>query len=254
MSNQRRRHHTGAVRPDPQRVAAIARFPLSRAALPSSVSLQSKFLPVRDQGSTSECVAYAFCAAKEVQDDVEAYLSPDYLYSLRNPSGVNGMSGLDACTILENPGTCVEWIYQQSGVTPAQISASCGKHRIKSYASLLGTTVEMQTALAAGNVCPISLPYYDDASSDNQFWVPGSSGEQTSEGHCVAVCGYDNSTQLFTFRNSWGTSWGNSGYGQISYSDFLKYAWEAYSFVDESTVPTPEPDPSPPSPQSSGCC
>lgn len=35
--------------------------------------------------------------------------------------------------------------------------------------------------------------------------------------HCIAICGWDNSTARFLFKNSWGTSWGNDGYGTIPY-------------------------------------
>jgi C1A family cysteine protease len=35
--------------------------------------------------------------------------------------------------------------------------------------------------------------------------------------HCVAICGYDDSRSRFEFKNSWGTAWGNSGYGTLPY-------------------------------------
>jgi hypothetical protein len=34
-------------------------------------------------------------------------------------------------------------------------------------------------------------------------------------GHVILLSGYDSSTHRFIFRNSWGPSWGNSGYGTL---------------------------------------
>lgn len=36
-------------------------------------------------------------------------------------------------------------------------------------------------------------------------------------GHAVLVIGYDLDKRIFTFKNSWGTDWGNGGYGNISF-------------------------------------
>jgi C1A family cysteine protease len=36
-------------------------------------------------------------------------------------------------------------------------------------------------------------------------------------GHALLVVGYDDATQCFTVRNSWGDSWGDKGYCYIPY-------------------------------------
>ena len=40
-------------------------------------------------------------------------------------------------------------------------------------------------------------------------------------GHAVLIVGYDDSVGAFKFVNSWGTFWGNDGYGWLSYDFFL---------------------------------
>jgi hypothetical protein len=52
-------------------------------------------------------------------------------------------------------------------------------------------------------------------------------------GHAVCLCGYDDSERAFKFRNSWGTTYGNNGYGYISYDLFnerhnSQYYWTFY--------------------------
>ncbi|GIU69049.1 MAG: hypothetical protein KatS3mg002_0285 [Candidatus Woesearchaeota archaeon] len=47
-------------------------------------------------------------------------------------------------------------------------------------------------------------------------------------GHAVCLVGYDRERQLFKFKNSWGSRWGENGYGYLSYryiNDFMIDAW-----------------------------
>lgn len=39
-------------------------------------------------------------------------------------------------------------------------------------------------------------------------------------GHAVLGVGYDDGKQLLKFRNSWGPSWGEQGYGYLPYAYF----------------------------------
>lgn len=41
-------------------------------------------------------------------------------------------------------------------------------------------------------------------------------------GHAICIVAYDKKKKLFKFKNSWGTNWGNRGYGLLSY-DYLRY-------------------------------
>jgi C1A family cysteine protease len=43
------------------------------------------------------------------------------------------------------------------------------------------------------------------------------SDQQILGGHCIILVGYDDTTQTYEFQNSWGTDWGNKGYGKIPY-------------------------------------
>ena len=44
------------------------------------------------------------------------------------------------------------------------------------------------------------------------------SGEKALGGHAVLAVGYDDGTQRFTVRNSWGAGWGKNGYCFLPYS------------------------------------
>ena len=42
-------------------------------------------------------------------------------------------------------------------------------------------------------------------------------GEYECYGHAILLTGYDSDKKVFMFKNSWGTSWGNEGYGTMSF-------------------------------------
>ena len=45
--------------------------------------------------------------------------------------------------------------------------------------------------------------------------------ERPIGGHAVDIVGWDDTTQLLDWRNSWGTEWGIGGYGKMPYAMFL---------------------------------
>jgi C1A family cysteine protease len=45
--------------------------------------------------------------------------------------------------------------------------------------------------------------------------------EVTIGGHTVLAVGYDDSTNMFIVRNSWGPLWGVAGYCHMPYADLL---------------------------------
>ncbi len=56
--------------------------------------------------------------------------------------------------------------------------------------------------------------------------------EPITGGHAILVCGYDNKRELLKFKNSWGSEWGDNGYGYLPYSDVEGSLLDAWSAVD----------------------
>ena len=42
--------------------------------------------------------------------------------------------------------------------------------------------------------------------------------------HAIPICGFDDTTARFEFKNSWGWWWGNAGYGTIPYDYITQYS------------------------------
>ena len=72
---------------------------------------------------------------------------------------------------------------------------------------------------------------YPNGVSNNGLWTP-SELEDSIGGHAMCIVGYNDQMYGGSFRvvNSWGEDYGDNGFIWIRYSDFKKYASEAYVF------------------------
>lgn len=115
---------------------------------------------------------------------------------------------------------------------------------------------QVKGALVQGNPVVVGLVPDDDLNElqGPAVWRSGAPGEIT-EGHAVTVVGYDDRLGTFRFINSWGTDWGDDGYGLMAYQTFSDRVREAYVMtVPEGLQPVPRPrpkpvDPVPPTPE-----
>ncbi len=94
---------------------------------------------------------------------------------------------------------------------------------------------------------------YTQASVANQGAIPYPVvGEKIVGGHAIMAVGYNDSvviknansgatatTGAFLIRNSWGTAWGNAGYGWLPYNYVLKgLATDWWSLLSQKWVDT----------------
>jgi C1A family cysteine protease len=81
---------------------------------------------------------------------------------------------------------------------------------------------QLKGCLASGRPFVFGFTVYDGFESDTVaqtgiLQMPQSS-EKVVGGHAVVGVGYDDSTQRFLVRNSWGTDWGQNGYFTMPYA------------------------------------
>jgi C1A family cysteine protease len=208
-----------------------------KVVLPSWVDLRanSGCPPIYDQGQLGSCTANAGVGSigmlmiKERLPRISLSRLDLYWYE-RVLEGTtdqdSGASIRDSMKASNKYGVCYEslWPYDISTFTnpptPA-MQADAAKHKLKSYLAV-GSVQDMKASLALGFPVVFGISVYESFESsmvDATGMVPiPKTTEQYLGGHALCAVGYRDSTQRIIFRNSWGTGWGDKGYGYIPYS------------------------------------
>jgi C1A family cysteine protease len=207
------------------------------AALPNVLDLRPKLLPIRNQGNVNSCVAFSSSCMKEFEAQTTSYLSPSFIYHLRDKPAENDcMTIKNAMDILTNYGVCYEDTYsyqtvRSNAVIPKNAYNEATSFTIYSYA-LINTMTELKDALQNYGPCLIAFPVYNFS---NQIWVKNE-GDVMKGGHCMTVVGFDENS--FIIRNTWGTDWADHGYTNYPYSQWGSH-WEIWTCTNFSSLPPP---------------
>ena len=225
------------------------RYSKVRAAidLPFSFDCRADMRPIKDQGNSSECAAFAKASSKEYQEivdpgiDFNEDLSPQYLYDWRAGKPDPGMDLRDLAKIVCNKGIATLKDYPFNGrddnPDPSAKDVENGvKHKSDGY-SRVQTVDEMRQAIFENGPLTIGLPVYNFGPA---FWRKGP-GEYLLGGHGVDLVKYDDSVQKCILRNSWGSSW-YGGEVEFQYED-MALVWDSYQDIDSDSLPSPDPAP-----------
>ena len=227
-----------------------------RGAAPSSVDLREWCSPIEDQDKIGSCTAHAgigiveYFERKAFGRHIDA--SRLFLYKVtRNLLNSTGDTGAFLRTTMEAMvlfGVPPEeyWKYDVSKFDQepsAFLYAFAQSYQAISYYRLdpPGTTKDallrqIKTDLAAGLPSMFGFTVYSSISqADTTGKIPyPTSGEKVLGGHAVDAVGYDDKMKIknanpgavetkgaLLIRNSWGTDWGNEGYGWLPYEYVL---------------------------------
>jgi hypothetical protein len=144
------------------------------------------------------------------------------------PQAKNYSSSLSCVYDVDNEnGSDVSLVDYQS-IFSSGASFAFGKNLAFRYDS--APTIESVKALIAANI-PVEvgvLVYNEYMYSSNWRFNPGiDTDDNIAGGHAILLTGYtvSNGKTIFTFKNSWGKSWGKSGYGTLD-DALVKKSWE----------------------------
>ncbi|WP_052207543.1 C1 family peptidase [Sinomonas humi] len=223
-----------------QRDYLFAAPPEVLGALPASTDLTAQCPPVYDQGQLGSCTANAIAGALEFDADKEGisgYTTPSRLFIYYNErvmentvSSDSGAQIRDGIKSVGAQGACpeAEWPYEIAKFAdqPSQQCYTDAKeHRAVAYQRVARSLQQMQGCLAAGYPFVFGFTVYESFESQEvaQSGVAPmpAPNEQVLGGHAVVAVGYDNASQRFRVRNSWGTGWGQGGYFTMPYQYLL---------------------------------
>ncbi|MEV8527369.1 C1 family peptidase [Streptomyces sp. NPDC052000] len=216
---------------------------------PPRTDLRDKLPPVYDQGRIGSCSANAIAGAFqfELMRQGLADFVPSRLFIYYNERAMEGHVGADSGAQLRDGvksvaklGACpeTEWPYDDTpavtdgGPFPKEAaagkkpSASCYTDALKStataYQRIIQNLEQLKGCLAAGFPFVFGFTVYSsfetpEVAKTGDAQLP-STDDQLVGGHAVLAVGYDDSTQRFLVRNSWGPDWGQGGYFTLPYT------------------------------------
>jgi len=178
--------------------------------------------PVKDQGYCGSC--WAFSATEQIESDamrtlgVSNLLSAQQITSCDSTSyGCNGGWTENAYNYVKKAGG----IETESAYPYTSYQGTTGTCKATSSKYVVGvtgfTTLKSESAMGdyVQKTGPLSVCV--DASTWNSYkgGVMSSCGKNVN--HCVQAVGVDVAAKYWKVRNSWGTSWGESGYIRLTY-------------------------------------
>lgn len=196
----------------------------------AKADLTSQMPAVYDQGQLGSCTANAASACIQFLDDS---IKPSRLFIYYNervldgdPRQDGGSSLSSAIYVLKQQGVCSEttWAYIEDNVfvRPNKTSyAEAIKDQLLSDFSIQ-TLEEMKQCLSAGFPFMFGFSVFQAFESEemaaNPIMTMPAEDEESIGGHAVTAVGFDNETQMFKIRNSWGPDWGDNGYFFMPFS------------------------------------
>ena len=240
---------------------SIKNFAKRLSALPPSIDRTQEMSPVKDQGYLGSCVGFAVTAMKEWQEQHEheeevaegkrdtrkgkAYdLSESWVYwnakKIDSWPNEEGTSIRYAMKVLNKIGVPTEkaWPYDDVDFgKPKRWANMVARWALIDTYWRISTLEELKMALTDGPV-PIGIPCFYElffVGSDGMIPYPDNP-DNVYGGHAVCAVGFDDKTQLVKFKNSWGESWGDHGYGYISYDYVRNFLWDAWVSKDLSVT------------------
>ncbi|KAH3758002.1 cysteine proteinase [Pelomyxa schiedti] len=184
----------------------------------ADVDWTSKCTGVKDQGQCGSCWTFGSIGAIEACRNI---LGDGQLISLSEQDLVDCCTGIccsgcDGGTIVgafkcAESGLPTEASYPYTAVDTADCLKSTKVTKVTSYTSVTSGSVSgLQTALETQPIA-VAIDARLLSSYKSGIWCP-SACSTSSLDHAVLLVGLNNAQAYYKIKNSWGTSWGESGY------------------------------------------
>lgn len=232
-----------------------------KAETPTFIDHTKDMTSIKDQKNLGSCVGFAVTALKEWQEAKEHEaellegkkdhrkgreydLSESWVYwnckKIDYWPGEEGTSIRFAMRVLKNIGVPTEkaWPYDDVNIgEPKRWASMIAKWSLIDSYWRVNNLQELKAALKDGPV-PIGVACFIEifyVGYDGIIPYPSNPNEIYG-GHAVCAIGFDDRTQRIKFKNSWGTGWGDKGYGYIDYNYINDFMWDAWTCKDLSVT------------------
>jgi len=222
---------------DPKASASAPKAP----KLPTSVDLRSEMPPIYDQGNLGSCVANSTIAALSYMNrkvNKNSFYMGSRLYQYFCGRGVDAILDQDASELTSDVGLYVDTgvkSVQQYGILseslypyninkyaylpPSSVFVTAQQNKTITYVALAKNLTTIKTYLSNSYPIIIGLNVFASIFTPIQGRIPDPAPNNVPiGGHCILIVGYNDTTSLFTIRNSWGSGWATGGYATISYA------------------------------------
>jgi hypothetical protein len=249
--SQEHRYATGATPTPPDRLAQLPEAPVYRDFLPQAIDL-SRYMPaVGDQLNQGSCVGWATAYAArayyayqvEHRDitDMANIPSPAFIFNTIHlgTDCTQGSYVPDAMDVLKKGALSFRDYPYDDTKCPTPLPPARARAKdftIESYEMVWNQTDPKASLDTVKGALAKGHPVVVTAALDAEFFnlnprqsIWRSTPEEANEGgHAFTIVGYDDATGIFKFINSWNTSWGDKGYGRMTYDTFVARVWEGH--------------------------
>lgn len=216
--------------------------------LPAKVDMRKHCSPIEAQGRLGSCVAQAIVGMVEYMErrHYERHIDASRLFLYKIARQLDGLvgdtgayirTGMKALRLFGCPPERY-WPYrvEDFDAVPDAFAFAYGQnlqalsyYRIDTGGRLRSESLElMKRFIAASYPSVLGYSVYNWGLDNGDIPMP-EPGQRRLGGHAVMVCGYDDervigrSKGALLIRNSWGTRWGDGGYGWLPYDYILEY-------------------------------
>lgn len=200
------------------------------------VDIREKCPPIYNQSALGSCTSQAIGAAYQFdelkQGNMDEFM-PSRLFIYYNERDMEGTVNLDSGAAIRDgmksinrQGVCHEsmWPYviDQFTVKPTSECYTDGlHHKSLRYHRVKQHSQQLKAALNQGYPIIFGVSVYEsfeseEAKETGKVPIP-KEDEKLLGGHAILLVGYDNTERQWIFRNSWGTEWGDKGYGYLPF-------------------------------------
>jgi C1A family cysteine protease len=212
-----------------------------KISLPKKIDLRSSCSKVENQEDIGSCTANAIVGGLEYLEIMNHtnFYDISRLFIYYNERVLEGSVQEDSgAMIRDGIKTLVRWGYCSEELCPyitkdftqrpsTKAYKEAKKHIITSYHSVANLN-EMLKCLAEGYPVIFGITVYDGFMTQTVMKsgtvnMP-KPNESPAGGHAILAVGYDQDKKRIIFRNSWGESYGDKGYGTLPYEYLNKLA------------------------------